>query len=307
MPTQLQELRHKDGLLGEGGVADLKKHFEAPKTGKALAAAQSSEQEHDNEDEGVEVVLEEKETKIIETPPRKGDQNVFRHPNAVRPRPMRAPSGPPHPPPHHLYGSGSWGYAPHHPHEYPPHMRPAYPVPPYNPSGSFDAPHTHYSPHVHYPPPRYHSEDVNVVSPHHKADYRAPMTPRSRHGPPPSYYQYPPQSPVNRPGGSGRLRDYAMRRGEGAYTKAQKESTPEEVTPEKRPPLVAESSFDSEHVSREGATAISSAPPTPQRTPSQDPYHQFYSGGSWGSCETTPCAVEKVLTPRLRRNQRLKK
>lgn len=130
------------------------------------------------------------------------DQNVFRHPQAVRPRAMRAPpQGHPHAPPPHPYvhASGSWGggsYGPpppppphsyHHgpppmpPHgEYPP-TRP-YPVPPYASSGSFDDQASyyqtpHYSPHVQYPHPGSsggarggYSEDVNVISPNHKSD-----------------------------------------------------------------------------------------------------------------------------------------
>lgn len=199
-------------------------------------------------DESVEVVMNEQgTTKVVEKAPTP-NQNVFRHPEAVRPRPMRnPPTGPPHPPPmshppplHYPYGhhgSGSWGYGP--PPPYPPpdvyrHMPPhpihphvaPYPPPSYpTSSNSFDdhSPyhHTpHYSPHVHYPGPRFHGPggEVNVISPNHKGDphYRPPTTPRARSSGP--YYHYPPTSPVSRPGQgtTPRLRSYAMRRGQDA-------------------------------------------------------------------------------------------
>jgi hypothetical protein len=162
-----------------------------------------------SEEEGVEVVLESrgKSTVVDSSVDRPSlDQNVFRPPHPVRPRAVRAQHGPPP----HVKSSGSYGYG--HP---PPHSeyghRP-YPVPSYNPSGSFDdgsyhghAPppsHSHYSPHVQYPPPgaRHPPEDVNVISPNHKGDHRGPpMTPR-RYGGASHHYQYPPTSPVSRPG-----------------------------------------------------------------------------------------------------------
>jgi hypothetical protein len=197
-------------------------------------------------DEGVEVVLNEQgATKVVDN--NGPDQNVFRHPQAVRPRPMRAPtSGPPHPPPpmphpphpHYPYthhGSGSWGYGPPYPHPdayrghmppHPIHPHAPYPTPYPTGSNSFDdhGPyhhHTpHYSPHIQYPGPRFHGPgEVNVISPNHKGDphYRPPTTPRPRTAGP--YYHYPPTSPVSRPGqgGAPRLRNYAIRRGhEGA-------------------------------------------------------------------------------------------
>ena len=207
-----------------------------------------SKGELDGPDENVEVVLGEKGTgKVVEQ--NIPDQNVFRHPQAVRPRAMRAPVNhppppmthlppPPHPPPHYPYGhhgSGSWGYG--HPPPYPPppdayrgHLPPhpihphgPYPTP-YPPSttsfddhGAYHLHNPHYSPHIQYPGPRYPGADeVNVISPNHKGDphYRPPTTPRPRTAAP--YYHYPPTSPVSRPGQGGppRLRNYAMRRGQ---------------------------------------------------------------------------------------------
>lgn len=195
-------------------------------------------------EDSVEIVLNEMgATKIVERRS-SPDQNVFRHPQAVRPRAMHAPqmAGPPHPPPHPHYpyghhGSGSWGYGPPPPDAYrgypPPHPHAPYPMPHYpTSSSSFDEQgsyhqHTpHYSPHIQYPGPRYPGVDeVNVISPNHKGDphYRPPITPRPRSAAP--YYHYPPTSPVSRPGqGPPRLRNYAIRRGghEGAYARAQR-------------------------------------------------------------------------------------
>uniref|UniRef100_A0A7S3P1B1 DUF6824 domain-containing protein n=1 Tax=Amphora coffeiformis TaxID=265554 RepID=A0A7S3P1B1_9STRA len=270
------------------------------------------------DDEGVEVVLgDESNPKMVEPPARPRqtpDQNVFRHPQAVRPRAVRAQGHPSHgapPPPHPHYAasSGSWGYGhpPPPPHEY--HQRP-YPVPPYNPSGSFDehgyhrAPH--YSPHVSYPPYRA-PEDVNVISPNHgDPRYRPPQHPRSRHMPPPNYYHYPPASPVSRPGAppdqSPRMRDYGPRR-DGPYSKAQRDyhdgyaPRPTSERSSHHPTVVAESSFDSEHHSRESMShpttpasshqGMAHPPPPPPPPASHDPHYQFYGGGgSWGSFDS---------------------
>jgi hypothetical protein len=295
-----------------------------------------------NEEEGVEVVLSDRGmSRVVDGHPksRSGpNQNVFRHPHAVRPRAMRAPNGhggppPPHP---HLHGSGSWGYGPPQHGDYgppppPPPPRP-YPVP-YNPSGSFDEQgshhhhNSHYSPHVQYQQQgaRYAPEDINVISPNHKGDphYRPALAPRPRHLPPQHsqhYYQYPPTSPVSRPGGPQpsappRLRNYAMRRGgDGPYSKAQRggggdyyqrpedgggwnpyparsPSSREAEQRQPQPPLVAESSFDSEHHSRSSHSHAShpptpGAPPPPPPPPPRDPrdphYQQFYGGGPGG-------------------------
>lgn len=277
-------------------------------------------------EEGVEVVLgDESNPKMVEPPARPRqtpDQNVFRHPQAVRPRAVRAqghhPHQPPPPPhhPHHPPATGSWGYG--HPPPPPHHdyhgSRPPYPVPPYNPSGSFDE-HgyhraSHYSPHISYPPYRA-PEDVNVISPSHgDPRYRPPMHPRGRHMPPPNYYHYPPASPVSRPGAppgappdsSPRMRDYGPRR-DGPYSKVQRDyhdGYPPHPTAERsahHPTVVTESSFDSEHHSRESmshpTTPASShhgmphPPPPPPPPASHDPHYQFYGGGgSWGSFDS---------------------
>lgn len=270
-----------------------------------------------NQDEGVEVVFGEKGTDHVvdqnspSKPPPPG-QNVFR---GSRPssgsrhaRPGYPPHGPP-PPPYGVQGSGSFGYG------YPP-PRP-YPVPPYNPSGSFDdgshhqrLPPTHYSPHAHYPHPggRYPGEDVNVISPNHKSSdpkYRSAAGQGRPHQP---YYQYPPASPVGRGGQTAsppRLRNFAVRRsGEGPYSKAQRsgESHPEDGTwnpfpaPSRtssraerpQPPLVTESSFDSDHFSNSHYSTHPSHPPTPgSGAPHHDPAVQFYGpGGSWASFDS---------------------
>lgn len=312
------------------------------KAEKKQTSPQQDESESSNAsrpEEGVEVVLNEVgTTKVVETPPKEeprpsSDQDVFRHPQTVRPTAMRAAQGPPGangPPPHaqpYLHGSGSWGgYGPPPPHgaEYPP--RP-YPVP-YNPSGSFDEQgsyHQHspnYSPHGQYPPPRsrHPSEDVNVISPNHRTDphYRPPLTPRPKHlSPPQHYYQYPPASPVSRPGqpmptAPPRMRN--MRRADGPYSKAQRNEgdhyQPTDGTwnphthasPTKsaggemsRPPLVTESSFDSgqrthhsshSHPSSRGHPSPYGSPPHPH--PPHDSHQHFYGGapGSWGSFES---------------------
>jgi hypothetical protein len=275
-------------------------------------------------EESVEVVLGSSSstaTKLMAERSHPQDQNsIFRRPEAVRPRATRAPHPhPPHQP--YLHNSGSYGYR----HgEYPQGSR-QYPAAPPHGSGSFDDqgayphPTPYYSPHGQYPPPRYSSEEVNVISPNHKTDphYRPPITPRTRPVPPgqgQGYYQYPPTSPVSRPGGSSsappRLRNYAIRRGEGAYARAQRDAYNREEgswsayapipPPDARqsrsaveqgrhyPPVVADS-FDSEHYNRGPPLTPNHhghphPPPPPQ---SSDPHHQFYGGGgSWGSFDS---------------------
>lgn len=278
-----------------------------PRDGRVLPQGSGSRDEADrikqqksrSEEEGVEVVLDGHSGSTVVVPghPRPTpDQNVFRAPNPVRPRAMRAPHGPPH-----VQTSGSYGYGAPPRGEY---GRP-YPVP-YNPSGSFDdgsyhPPPTHYSPAVQYPPPGgRHSEDVNVISPSHKGDHRPPT---SRRGYPPRHYQYPPTSPVSRPEGpsSGspqRGRNYGMRRPEGPYSAAQRGRahsddgtwnaypTPTSSADRPRPPLVTESSFDSDHYSSH--TSNASQPTTPPGPPHygpprhHDPRYGFYGNGSFG-------------------------
>lgn len=165
----------------------------------------------------------------------------------------------------------------------------------------------HYSPQIHYPTPArgYQPEDVNVISPNHKPDpYRPPMTPRSRqHAPPSQYYQYPPTSPVSRPQASQsnsppRSKNYSRRgprpEGPGPYSAAQRDAGayhPDDGTfnafpapVDHRPPLVAESSFDSDNYA--SSSHYSSHPPTPVVPP--DSQAQFYGAGSWGSFDATP-------------------
>lgn len=239
-------------------------------------------------EESAEAVLGESGNAAVvtETPQRTRpphDQSIFRYPQPVRPRAMRAPHGHSHHPhSHYPYMSGSsWGYQ--HPADYPQPPPSRYPMPSSNTSGSFEDQYHHtpyYSPHVRYPPQGYPTDDVNVVSPNHRGDYRQPITPRSRHlSSSQSPYQYPPTSPVSRPGKPGpRLRNYAMRRGEGAYSRAQREewagyphqSTSGPSADRPQPPVVA-ASFDSEVHSR----------------PAQnDSYNQFYGGASWGSFDS---------------------
>jgi hypothetical protein len=254
---------------------------------------------------------------------RRQDQNVFRPPphpsHRQSPHAMRAPThSHGHP---SMQNSSSHGYAPpppppHRRGEYPPAHRPAPTQVPYTQSGSFEenysgpVPSQHYSPQVHYPTPGrgYQAEDVNVISPNHKPDpYRTAMTPRSRqqqHAPPSQYYQYPPTSPVSRPNvnaphsTSPPRKHYAPRRsagpGEGPYAAAQRDAyhpddgtfnafPPPSSNGEHRPPLVAESSFDSENYA---SSHYSSHPQTPGAPP--DARSQFYGAGSWASFDTAP-------------------
>jgi hypothetical protein len=236
-----------------------------------------------DDDEGVEVVMDSHgKPEVME----RSDQNVFRAPNPVRPRAMRGALPP------HVQSSGSYGYPPH---DY--GARPHYP--PYALSGSFDdggyhhPPASHYSPHVQHPPPGgRHPEDVNVISPHHGTprDHRPPMTPSRRYG----HHQYPPTSPVSRPGSSAtppRVRSYAMRRPEGPYSAATRGHGPPEEggwnnysTPageRPRPPLVTES-FDSEHYSAHPSHSIPATPSEPHYGPPMHP-EPHYSGSFYGA------------------------
>ena len=248
-----------------------------------------------SEEEGFEVVFEgHGNASVVESRPAP-DQNVFRAPHPVRPRALRAQHGPPPP---HVKGSGSYGYgAPPPQGEY--GHRP-YPVP-YNPSGSFEdgsyhpPPPSHYSPHVQYPHPGGRREDVNVISPNHRP-------PTSRRYGPPRQYQYPPTSPVSRPGDHAsatppRLRNYAMRRPEGPYSAATRgrgrsedgswnppypTSTPS--SDRSRPPLVAES-FDSEHYSSHASHPTTPNAPHYGPPMHHDPYRGF-QGASFGSFDS---------------------
>lgn len=270
-----------------------------------IQIAEPSKEEEELKDnkmsEGVEVVLDNNKT-VVDAGHLQSDQNVFRGQNPVRPRAVRAQGGAPP----HVKASASYGYAEYgHGGPYPS----AY-------SASFDegafAPSTasHYSPHVQYPPPgRGHAGDINVISPHHKEHgHRPPMTP-SRRGH--QSYHYPPTSPVSRPAAEHsppRMRGYAMRRPEGPYSAAQRSrSHPPSRHPEdgawrsypspdrSRPPIVAETSFDSEHYSSHASHA--SHPATPNAAHYGPPMHHeraaahqqaaFY-GSSFGGSFDSP-------------------
>lgn len=336
-PVILAPPKMEGALNGEAAINKVLKQEEERKA-RVKAEEQLTKANLSAMDESVEVVLNEQGSAKVVGRKSSPDQNVFRHPQAVRPRAMRAPLMtaplPPHPHhhPHYPYGhhgSGSWGYGPplppeaYHVHPPPSHPHAPYPVPSYPASSnSFDEHayhhHTpHYSPHIQYPAPRYPAVDeVNVISPNHKGDphYRPPITPRSRSAT--SYYQYPPTSPVSRPGqGPPRLRNYAIRRGqEGSYSRAQRPEyedgswnayghpppppPPPATASSNRgaksgvrllPPVVAES-FDSTPQSRASSShntpksTVSKPPPPPQ---SSDPHMQFYGGGgSWGSFDS---------------------
>lgn len=179
-------------------------------------------------------------------------------------------------------------------------------------------PTSQYSPHVQYPPPGgRRPEDLNVISPNHKDHHSShhnhggprhnpshpggpphhpPLTPRSTGGryPPQSNsssYHYPPASPVSRAGGSGssppRVRGYGMRRPEGPYSAAQRSRDENNgswgyPTPDRpRPPVVAESSFDSEH--HYPPHSSSHSHPTTPNAPhygGRPPHHSQYSDPS---------------------------
>jgi len=153
--------------------------------------------------------------------------------------------------------------------------------------------------------------------PSHGPPHHPPLTPHSNGNsgsryPPQtnssSYHHYPPSSPASRPSSSGtsppRVRGYGMRRPEGPYSAAQRARnenanntgswgypTPERV----RPPVVAESSFDSEHPYSSQVSHSSPHPTTPNAPhyggPSHhghhsDPSPSQYSSGSYpGSFE----------------------
>jgi len=240
------------------------------------------------DDEGVEVVMDPHGKSSVM------DQHVFRGPPHVRPRAIRGG------PPPHVQGSGSYGYPSH---DY--HGRP-YPVP-YGLSGSFDeggpyphsAPNTHsqYSPQVPYAPHGgRHSEDVNVISPHH-ATPKLSSTPSRRGGY--GHYQYPPTSPVSRPGDDEhsppRVRNYAMRRPEGPPPAASRgQGHPDDgvwsyssapgAGERQRPPLVAES-FDSEPYSSR-PPHYNPSPNAPHYGPpiggAEPPYTGSFYGASFG-------------------------
>eukprot|EP00529_Nitzschia_sp_RCC80_P018256 CAMPEP_0113451492 /NCGR_PEP_ID=MMETSP0014_2-20120614/6365_1 /TAXON_ID=2857 /ORGANISM="Nitzschia sp." /LENGTH=837 /DNA_ID=CAMNT_0000342847 /DNA_START=1116 /DNA_END=3629 /DNA_ORIENTATION=+ /assembly_acc=CAM_ASM_000159 len=278
-------------------------------------------------DEGVEVVFEGTSGKTSVM----ADQNVFRAPHPVRPRAVRTTGGNNGRPPM-VHGSGSYGYGGSHGshgHDYRGyhHGGPYHVSNSYGPSGSFEdhqaaaaAAAGKYSPHGQYPPhgsSSRRSEDVNVISPNQKDHGAAPptssgsagssphhpVTPRStasvdsgRYGAPPhsshstGSYQYPPTSPVRRqPGASN---SSSSRRGDPAYP------TPERSNGQhpNRPPLVTESSFDSEHYSSH--VSYSSHPTTPSGAPhydsrnggpppssahSSDPYYGGYGSFEAGS------------------------
>lgn len=247
-------------------------------------------------DEGVEVILDVAGhvTKVLDD----SDQDVFRH-GQRRAIPMRGPTSVP--------SSSSYGYGGPPRGNYPPPRPPPMQVP-YNPSGSFDhgeypPPQSqHYSPHVQYPTPGsrgYAGDDVNVISPNHKPDpYRAPATPLPRGNHPPGYYQYPPASPVSRPSGTSHSpprRHYGMRRVEGPYSAAQREGEPHPEdnghsrysSRDGRPPLVAESSFDSDHYASPHSQYSSHPPPPASAPPAYDAHQQaFYREGSFGSFDS---------------------
>lgn len=267
-----------------------------------------------HDEEGVEVVLDRtgsaNSAKVVDSPRRRQDQNVFRppphHPGTHRPRAMRAPHG--HPP---MQKSGSYGYgAPTRRGEYGSHRAPMQVQ--YSHSGSFDENYPppsstqtqHYSPPVHYPTPGggYQSGDVNVISPNHKPEpYGPPATPRSRNARS-QHYQYPPTSPVSRPGAahsnSPPRRHYGMKRPEGPYSVAQRDGHsyhPDDGTfnhyqpsasSGERPPLVTESSFDSENYPSQQYSPHQSHPPSSGGH--REAHSQFYGGGSFGSFETAP-------------------
>lgn len=251
------------------------------------------------EEEGVEVVMDSHgKSAVVDRP----DQNVFRAPHPVRPRAMRVPP--------HVKSSESYGYPPHGAPSGEYGHRP-YPVP-YANSGSFDEggyqqhpPASHYSPHVQYPPPSgRHPEDVNVISPSHsthKGGHRPPGTPSRHYG---GRYQYPPTSPVSRPMGTSasppRNRGY-MRRPEGPYSAAtrgrgQSEDGSWNHYDYSRPPLVTESSFDSDHYSSHASHSHPTTPnaphygPPPPPTPShRDPHYRqgsFYNSSFGGSFDS---------------------
>ena len=304
-----------------GGVALANKSFEQLEITNTGSKDRGS---NNGPEEGVEVVLGETGAdEVVDSglPRPTPDQNVFRGHAAPHSRSSARggsyPNGPP-PPPYSVHGSGSFGYG--RPYERPP--RP-YSVPTYNPSGSYDdgAGHysqtpSHYSPHVQYPRgPRGHpGDDFNVISPNHKSSDPKYRSSSGRSGKASSsHYQYPPTSPVGRTGDQTasppRLKNFAARRTvDGPYSKATRSHGGDATHPEDgtwnpypapsrtasgdrpQPPLVAESSFDSDHFSRSHYSPHPAHPPTPGSGaphPHHDPAANFYGpGGSWGSFES---------------------
>lgn len=271
------------------------------------------EYHRNDNDEGVEVVLEGSgKSSVIDSPSRPSqDQNVFRAPHPVRPRAIRG--GHPAPVQHGSGSYGGYGHPPPHHGEYRSNPYQPVPFThsasfeQQDNNGSYPGapPTSQYSPHGQYPPPMSRRpEDLNVISPNHK-DHHAPQhgAPRhnsSRSGGPPhhppltprstgsryppqtsSSYHYPPTSPVGRNGGSPpRVRGYGMRRPEGPYSAAQRGREDANgswgyPTPDRpRPPVVAESSFDSEHHFSSQVSHSSSHPTTPNAPHYGGPPHQ---------------------------------
>ena len=154
----------------------------------------------------------------------------------------------------------------------------------------------------------HHASHPNANSqrhhPSHGPPHHPPLTPRSNGSsggryPPQtnssSYHHYPPSSPVSRAAGNGtsppRVRGYGMRRPEGPYSAAQRnrdENTTNNgswgyPTPDgTRPPVVAESSFDSEHPYSSQVSHSSSHPTTPNATHygGGPPHHGHHSDPS---------------------------
>jgi hypothetical protein len=144
------------------------------------------------------------------------------------------------------------------------------------------------------PPVSRRPEDVNVISPNHKDHHphaHHPHGPRSvanggRYPPSGPGYQYPPQSPVSRPGVPAAAASLPRTRG---YARHMGYPTPERA----RPPLVTETSFDSDYYSSH-ASHSSSHPTTPNAphyggggppAPHHDPQYG-YVGSFEGSLES---------------------
>lgn len=257
-------------------------HVEPVQTAEAYGNDSQRPSDDHSDDEGVEVVMDSHGKSAVVDHNR---NDVFRAPHPVRPRAMRAGHGPPN-----VKSAGSFGYPPSSEYGRP------YPVP-YAPSGSFDdgfhhSTPSHYSPHVQYPPPgTRHPDDVNVISPNHgHQGERPPMAHSRRYG----HYQYPPTSPVSNSAAASsppRVRNYAMRRPEGPYSAATRGRGPPEdrswnhygtpTSDRSRPPLVTESSFDSDHFSSHASHV--SHPNTPNAPHYAPPVHRdpHYGGGPY--------------------------
>jgi len=266
-----------------GGVMNSARRFQ-----RSLSRQQNDVPNY--EPDCVEVVLDQShgpDKVIVEaSPERRGDnnrqhgssQNVFRGPpppppgpppphSAVHPRSMRTPrttSGP-----STSRGSSSYGYGS------PPSQQQgsAYDHPP----GSFEVGHQapqqqhHYSPQLNYPTYGYPSYQVNVISPSHRGDHpqddrhsaRPPMPPQTSHRQ--QGYHYPPTSPVR----TSRKAQQGQQ-GESSQSQHPDDGTFNSYTPEiQQPPVVAESSFDSEqypHSHYSSQHPNNSHPPTPQNS-----------------------------------------